>query len=90
MFCEPKVDDWGGIPAGLQSDKKGHLWVADMRLGILHVTPDGSFEQVDPVCSTITFERNPRIVLRTQYFDLKHPAKATVYWSHPAFGSAVD
>jgi gluconolactonase len=29
----------GGIPAGLQADARGRLWVADMKLGILRVDP---------------------------------------------------
>jgi gluconolactonase len=31
----------GGIPAGLQVDQANHLWVADMKLGILTISPDG-------------------------------------------------
>ena len=36
----------GGVPAGCQADREGDLYVADMRLGILKVTPDGDFTQV--------------------------------------------
>ena len=32
----------GGVPAGLQVDAENHLWVADMKLGILRVAPDGT------------------------------------------------
>ena len=46
MICEPNVDGDGGIPAGCQVDKSGNLYVADMRLGILYVKPDGTFTQV--------------------------------------------
>ena len=31
----------GGVPAGLQVDALNHLWVADMKLGILSVSPEG-------------------------------------------------
>ncbi len=36
----------GGIPAGLQCDREDNLWVADMKLGILRVTPAGQMERV--------------------------------------------
>ena len=36
----------GGIPAGLFPDRDNCLWVADMRLGILRVSPDGALEHV--------------------------------------------
>ncbi len=36
----------GGIPAGLAVDARDHLWVADMKLGILRVGPDGAVEHV--------------------------------------------
>ena len=36
----------GGIPAGLTVDARDHLWVADMKLGILRVSPDGVVEHV--------------------------------------------
>ena len=32
----------GGVPAGLQVDADNHLWVADMKLGLLRVAPDGT------------------------------------------------
>lgn len=31
----------GGIPAGLQCDKRNNLWCADMKLGVLRIGPDG-------------------------------------------------
>ena len=46
LLCEPVVGGYGGIPAGCQCDKEGNLYVADMRLGILKVTPTGDFQQV--------------------------------------------
>ncbi len=32
----------GGVPAGLQLDRNGDIWVADMRRGILRVTTEGT------------------------------------------------
>lgn len=46
VICEPEVNSFGGIPAGCQSDKEGNLYVADMRLGILSVKPNGDFKQI--------------------------------------------
>lgn len=47
VICKPKVDDFGGIPAGCQCDRENNqLFVADMRLGLLIVQTDGSFEQI--------------------------------------------
>jgi len=46
LLCEPQVDGHGGIPAGCQTDKAGNIYVADMRLGLLTVTPSGQFTQV--------------------------------------------
>jgi gluconolactonase len=39
--------DTGGSPAGLAIDRENHLWVADMKRGILRVSPDG--KHVDAV-----------------------------------------
>ncbi len=36
----------GGIPAGLQCDLDDNLWVADMKLGILKVSPGGQVEHI--------------------------------------------
>lgn len=36
----------GGIPAGLAVDAENHVWVADMKLGVLRVSPDGDIEHV--------------------------------------------
>ncbi|KAK6188060.1 hypothetical protein SNE40_004324 [Patella caerulea] len=46
VLCSPSVDGYGGIPAGCQVDKEGNIMVADMRLGILKVQPNGAFSQV--------------------------------------------
>uniref|UniRef100_A0A0B6ZM12 SMP-30/Gluconolactonase/LRE-like region domain-containing protein n=1 Tax=Arion vulgaris TaxID=1028688 RepID=A0A0B6ZM12_9EUPU len=46
LVCAPSVNGEGGIPAGCQADKEGNLYVADMRLGILHVKPNGEFTQL--------------------------------------------
>jgi gluconolactonase len=40
------VANTGGIPAGLQLDRDGTLLVADMKLGILRVSPTGEVEKV--------------------------------------------
>jgi gluconolactonase len=36
----------GGIPAGLAVDARDHLWVADMKLGLLRVRPTGEVESI--------------------------------------------
>jgi sugar lactone lactonase YvrE len=36
----------GGIPAGLQCDTQNFLWCADMKLGILRISPEGKVEHV--------------------------------------------
>ena len=46
LKCAPCIKGTGGIPAGCQFDKDGNLFVADMKLGILKVRQDGSYEQV--------------------------------------------
>ena len=61
LLCEPVVGEDGGIPAGCQCDKEGNIYVADMRLGILKVSPTGDFKQVctkSPVsqCDHLSFE----------------------------------
>jgi len=35
----------GGMPAGLQLHRDGSIWVADMKRGILRVTPDGAVSE---------------------------------------------
>lgn len=44
----------GGVPAGIQCDKSDNLWVADMRLGIVKVSPAGGVER-----AVSTFEGAP-------------------------------
>ncbi|GFN98539.1 diisopropyl-fluorophosphatase [Plakobranchus ocellatus] len=46
VICEPNIDGYGGMPAGCQADKNGNLYVADLRLGILTVKPDGKYTQI--------------------------------------------
>lgn len=36
----------GGTPAGLAVDRQNHLWVADMKRGVLRVAPDGQVSAV--------------------------------------------
>jgi len=36
----------GGIPAGLAVDARDHLWVVDMKLGLLRVSPTGEVESI--------------------------------------------
>ncbi|KAK7099756.1 diisopropyl-fluorophosphatase-like [Littorina saxatilis] len=51
LVCEPSVGEDGGVPAGCQCDKEGNIYVADMRLGILKVTPSGQYQQLFKVDS---------------------------------------
>ena len=47
VLCSPSFGGFGGIPAGCQTDKSGDLWVADMRLGLLHINHStGACQQV--------------------------------------------
>lgn len=46
VACVPWVENFGGRPAGCQSDRDGNIWIADMRLGILKYTPGGDCMQV--------------------------------------------
>lgn len=46
VACVPWVDNFGGRPAGCQSDRDGNIWIADGRLGILTYTPGGDWTQV--------------------------------------------
>lgn len=45
---------YDGIPAGLQLDRRGDLWVADMKRGVLRVTMDGTLHE-----EATTFEGAP-------------------------------
>uniref|UniRef100_UPI0021C4C9AF Diisopropyl-fluorophosphatase n=1 Tax=synthetic construct TaxID=32630 RepID=UPI0021C4C9AF len=47
VICKPEVNGYGGIPAGCQCDRDANqLFVADMRLGLLVVQTDGTFEEI--------------------------------------------
>ena len=46
VWCQPKFHNVGGIPAGCQCDQENNIWVADMRHGILKVTPQGHVTQI--------------------------------------------
>lgn len=48
-MCEPKIDNYGGIPAGCQCDKNNVIWIADMRLGVFTMDQSGQFKQVNLV-----------------------------------------
>lgn len=42
-----EIANTGGIPAGLQADAQGRLWLSDMKLGVLRIDPtDGSIHDV--------------------------------------------
>ena len=46
IHCEPKLDGHSGFPLGLTLDNDDTLLVADVRLGILRVQPNGSYQLV--------------------------------------------
>jgi len=69
----------GGVPAGLACDRENRLWVADMKLGILRVSPEGRIEDV-----VRTFEGQPIRGCNDLAFD----GRGTVYFSAPAGSSA--
>ncbi|RDD38014.1 Diisopropyl-fluorophosphatase [Trichoplax sp. H2] len=50
VWCRPKFHGVGGIPAGCQCDQENNIWVADMRHGILKVSPDGHATQIVEEC----------------------------------------
>jgi gluconolactonase len=65
----------GGCPAGLQLDRDGNLWVADMVRGILRVAPDGTlFEEVT------TFDGSPMRGCNDLIFD----RSGNLYFTAPA------
>jgi gluconolactonase len=65
----------GGRPAGLQLDREGNIWVADMSRGILRVAPDGSlFEEAT------TFEDAPMRGCNDLIFD----GDGNLYFTAPA------
>ncbi|CAH1787075.1 unnamed protein product [Owenia fusiformis] len=45
-FVNLSVDGFNGMPLGLQNGPGNNIWVTDMRLGLLKVKQNGSFEQV--------------------------------------------
>lgn len=69
----------GGIPAGLQADREGFLWVADMRLGILRVSPEGAVERV-----VADFEGQPIRGCNDLAFD----GRGHLYFTAPAGSNA--
>ncbi|MHB0877452.1 MAG: SMP-30/gluconolactonase/LRE family protein [Anaerolineae bacterium] len=70
----------GGIPAGLQCDKENNLWLADMRLGIIKIGPDGAMERV-----VSTFEGRPIRGCNDCSFD----SQGNLYFTAPAGSDAV-
>jgi gluconolactonase len=70
----------GGIPAGLAVDAEDHLWVADMRRGLLRVSPDGTVEGV-----VERFEDKPIRGCN----DLTIDEQGNIYFTAPA-GSNAD
>jgi len=71
---------YDGAPAGLQTDPEGNLWVADMKRGILKVTPDG---EIEPVVET--FEDHAMRGCNDLAFD----SVGNLYFTAPA-GSSAD
>jgi len=70
-----EVAHTGGAPAGLQLHPDGSLWVADMKKGILKVTPEG---EVIPVVTE--FEGKPIRGCNDLIFD----SKGNLYFTAPA------
>lgn len=70
----------GGIPAGLQVDQDNYLWVADMKLGILRVSPDGEISHI-----VRTYGGKPIRGCNDCVFD----TLGNLYFSAPA-GSGLD
>jgi len=65
----------GGLPAGLQLDRNGDIWVADMKMGILRVTADGKLSE------EVTLFQNERIRgCNDNYFD----SQGNLYFTAPA------
>lgn len=69
---------YDGIPAGLQLHCDGSIWVADMKLGILHVTLDGRRTHV-----VGTFEGQPLRGCNDCSFD----SEGNLYFTAPAGSS---
>jgi len=70
----------GGIPAGLQCDRENVLWVADMKLGVLSVSPDGKVR-----AEVVEFEGKPMRGCNDCAFD----SQGNLYVTAPA-GSGKD
>eukprot|EP00054_Salpingoeca_dolichothecata_P027910 m.207859 g.207859 ORF g.207859 m.207859 type:complete len:308 (+) comp26077_c0_seq13:56-979(+) len=49
ILSEPNFNGHGGMPSGIQVDSENNLWVADMRHGLLKVTPKGETTQIATV-----------------------------------------
>ena len=71
----------GGIPAGLQLHPDGSIWVADMKLGILRVTLDGSITR-----EVSTFEGQPIRGCNDCSFD----SRGNLYFTAPAGSSGTN
>ncbi|MCC6422683.1 MAG: SMP-30/gluconolactonase/LRE family protein [Phycisphaerales bacterium] len=69
----------GGIPAGLQVDRANNLWVADMKLGILSVSPNGQITD-----GVRTFENKPIRGCNDCAFD----SNENLYFTAPAGSNA--
>lgn len=68
-----------GIPAGLQVDARDRLWLADMKLGILRISPDGGITDV-----VREYEGTPIRGCNDLAFD----SKGNLYFTAPAGSSA--
>lgn len=75
-----EVANTGGIPAGLQCAKDDVLWLADMKLGVLAISPDGV---VHP--EVVEFDGKPMRGCNDCAFD----SKGNLYVTAPA-GSGKD
>ena len=53
-FCAPKIKGHYGLPAGLAIDKDNSMLVTDLRLGILRIQPNGTYNLVR-TCSITLF-----------------------------------
>lgn len=74
------VANTGGIPAGLQLHTDGSLWVADMKLGILRVTLQGTVTR-----EVVSFEDHPIRGCNDCSFD----SEGNLYFTAPAGSSAA-
>lgn len=67
--------DTKGIPAGLQCDRNNDLWCADMKLGVVRITPDGVVHD-----EVVEFEGKPMRGCNDCAFD----SKGNLYVTAPA------